>query len=71
MSIEIAGLTGKQKALLDIMWAISSQEGVESFISTLPVADQRECRVLIELLLLAFTDEVDSTDEAQELLSRF
>lgn len=71
MSIEIHGLTAKQRALLDIMWAIDSKEGVESFISTLPKMDQQECRTLIELLLLAFADEVDSVDEARELLSRY
>ena len=71
MDIEIQGLTSKQMALADIMWAIESQEGVESFISTLPKADQRDCRTIIELMQLAFADEIDSVDEASALLSQF
>jgi hypothetical protein len=44
MNIEIQGLTAKQVALCDIMWAISTKDGVESFIRTLPKTDQRDCR---------------------------
>ena len=69
MNIELHGLTQKQMALCDIMWAIETQEGVYSFIATLPEADQRECHTLIELMKLAFIDEIDSTDEADEILT--
>jgi hypothetical protein len=71
MNIEIQGLTPKQMALADIMWAISTREGVESFISTLPQSDQRDCRTIIELMHLAFADEITDTTEAQELLAQF
>ena len=71
MDIEIHGLSPKQMALADIMWAISTQEGVESFIATLPKKDQRDCRTIIELMQLAFADEIQDTTEAQELLSQF
>jgi hypothetical protein len=71
MNIEIQGLTPKQMALADIMWAISTREGVESFISTLPQSDQRDCRTIIELMQLAFADEITDTTEAQELLAQF
>jgi len=71
MGIQLEGLTPKQVVFCDIMWAINSFEGVQNFIRSLPPADQIQCRTLIELMQLAFTDEVDSTDEAQEVLSRF
>jgi len=71
MQIELHGLTAKQMALCDIMWAISTREGVESFIATLPAADQRTCHSLIELMQLAFVDCIEDTTEAQELLSRY
>ncbi len=71
MDIEIHGLTAKQVALADIMWTISSLEGVESFIATLPPADQRDCRTIIELMQLAFADEITDTTLAQELLAQF
>jgi hypothetical protein len=53
------------------MWALETREGVERFISSLPKNDQRECRSLIELMQWAFLDEVDSTEDAQEILQRF
>ena len=71
MNIQLQGLTAKQVALCDIMWAISTKDGVESFIRTLPKSDQRDCRTLIELMQLAFLDEIEDTTEAQELLSQF
>lgn len=68
--IEIQGLTPKQVALCDIMWTISSKDGVESFISTLPKQDAKTCRVLIELMQLAFLDEVTDTHEADMVIQR-
>ena len=71
MDIQLQGLTAKRVALCDIMWTISTKEGVESFISTLPKTDQQDCRTLIELMQLAFLDEIEDTTEAQELLAQF
>lgn len=71
MKLEISGLTAKQAVLCDIMWTIETQEGVESFISTLPMHDQRDCRSLIEMMKLAFIDEINSTDLAQEVLIKW
>lgn len=69
--IEIQGLTPKQVALCDIMWTISSKEGVESFISTLPKQDANTCRVLIEMMQLAFIDQIDDTQVANKVIQRF
>lgn len=69
--ITIEGLDSKQKALCDIMWTISSKEGVESFISTLPKTDARTCRVLIELMQLAFIDQCDDTQVAERVIDKF
>jgi hypothetical protein len=68
MLFELEGLTEKQAALCDIMWAIETMEGVESFISTLPKQDQRDCYSLIEMMKLAITDQVETTDEAEEVI---
>lgn len=68
--IQIAGLTPKQVALCDIMWAISSREGVEDFIRTLPKAEQRECRTLIELMQLAFLDDITDTPDAERVIQQ-
>jgi hypothetical protein len=69
--ITIEGLSPKQMALADIMWAISSKEGVDSFISTLPNTDAKTCRVLIELMQLAFLDEITNTQEANRVIDKF
>lgn len=71
MEIQLTGLTAKQVALCDIMWTISTREGVESFIGTLSAVDQRTCRTLIELMQLAFADEITDTTEAKQALARF
>lgn len=71
MNIQIQGLTSKQMALADIMWDLQERESVEAFIATLPQAQQRDCRSIIELMQLAFVDEIDSVDQASALLSRF
>lgn len=69
--IEIQGFSTKQMALADIMWAISSKEGVESFISTLPKSEARTCRVLIEMMQLAFLDEISNTLDADRVIDKF
>lgn len=69
--IEIQGLSQKEMALCDIMWTISSKEGVDSFISTLPKTDARTCKVLIELMQLAFLDEISDTQEANQVIDKF
>jgi hypothetical protein len=71
MQIELTGLTPKQKVFCEVMWSISTQEGVEAFIASLPKADQRTCRSLIEMMQLAFSDQVDTvSDEVLALIDR-
>ena len=69
--IEIQGLSPKQMALADIMWAISSKEGVDAFIATLPKAERRECELVKEMLILAFLDEIVNTHEASMVIDKF
>ena len=68
--IEIQGLSRKQMALADIMWAISTKEGVDAFIATLPKADQRECEIVKEMILLAFIDQCTNTQEADMVIDK-
>jgi len=69
--IEIQGFSPKQMALADIMWAISSKEGVDAFIRTLPPAERRECEVVKEMLVLAFLDDIANTQEADQVIDQF
>jgi uncharacterized protein HemY len=68
--IEIQGLSPKQMALADIMWAISSKEGVDAFIATLPRAERIECEIVKEMILLAFIDQCDNTQEADRVIKQ-
>jgi hypothetical protein len=69
--IEVQGFSSKQMALADIMWAISSKEGVDAFIATLPKAEQRECELVKEMLVLAFLDEIVNTQDADQVIDKF
>jgi hypothetical protein len=44
---------------------------VENFIGTLPESDQLTCWSLIELMQLAFVDEVTDVSQAADLLAQF
>ena len=68
--IEIQGLSPKQMALADIMWAISSKEGVDAFIATLPRAERLECEIVKEMILLAFIDQCDDTQIASRVIQQ-
>ena len=67
----ITGLTHKQKTLCDIMWSLEEYNAVEAFIATLPKAERLECRSLIQLMIMAFADEVTEVNEAKEMLDQF
>jgi len=69
--ITIPGLNAKQKALCDIMWGLEEYNAVEAFIATLPKAERLECRTLIQLMIMAFADEVIEVEQAQSLLKEF
>jgi len=70
--ITIPGLNAKQKALCEIMWGLEEYNAVEAFIATLPRAERLECRTLIQLMVMAFADEVTvNVTEAREVLDQF
>lgn len=68
--IEIQGLSPKQMALADIMWSISSKEDVDAFIATLPRAERIECEIVKEMIMWAFIDQCDNTQEADRVIKR-
>lgn len=67
--IEILGLTKRQQALCDILWGINSTEEAHRFVSSLPQRDQQECKTLMDLMVLAIIDEIDTvSDEVREYI---
>jgi hypothetical protein len=67
----ITGLTHKQKTLCEIMWSLEEYNAVEAFIATLPKPERLECRTLIQMMIMAFADEITEVDQAQSLLKEF
>ena len=50
-SITIQGLTVKQKAMMDTLWAMENMDQVQSFVKSLAPADAMDCLSLIEILI--------------------
>jgi hypothetical protein len=67
----ITGLNHKQKTLCEIMWALEEYTAVEAFIATLPKPERLECRTLIQMMIMAFADEITEVEQARSLLKEF
>jgi len=67
----ITGLSHKQKTLCEIMWALEEYNAVEAFIATLPKPERLECRTLIQMMIMAFADEITEVEQARSLLKEF
>jgi hypothetical protein len=68
--IKIEGLNKKQRLLADIIWALDSQEQVQTFIASLPPKDRQQAQTVTEMMILAFLDEVEDTQEARRVIDR-
>jgi hypothetical protein len=69
--IQIDGLTKKQRILADIIWSFNDRKAVQRFIASLPKKDRQDAETIVEMMILAFLDEVDNTDEAQSILKEY
>jgi hypothetical protein len=69
--IQIEGLNVKQRMLADIIWSFNDKEAVTRFIKTLPMKDRQDAQTIVEMMIIAFLDEVDNTDEAQSILKEY
>lgn len=72
MTIQIEGLTKKQKLFADLMWSMDGKDEVEAFIRSLPKKDREQAQVVCELMILALFDEVETVEqEVVELINSF
>jgi len=69
--VQIEGLNQRQRALADVMWMMNSKPEVEAFIKALHPTMRQEAQTVVEMMILAVCDEVESTQEAQVLLDKF
>jgi hypothetical protein len=74
MEYNIEGLTKKQVALLDIMWALDDEKSVENFVRSLPLADRQQAdslkTLLIHEVLEEWLDGVTEFPDAAEVIER-
>ena len=69
--ISITGLTNKQKALMDVMWAMDDMPAVQAFIKTLPKRDRQDCISLVEIAVQESLEEDNRLDDyEQDALNR-
>jgi len=72
MEIQIHGLSRKQSALADIIWACDSKENVDSFINSLQGENKKEAQTVFELMSLAVWDTIEEIDPAiSELINTY
>lgn len=62
-AISIAGLTAKQKVLLDVMWAMETKTQVEVFIKSLPPKDSQDATNLLEILIHESLEQQGELDQ--------
>ena len=74
MEYNIEGLTKKQVALLDIMWALDDEKSVENFVRSLPPSDRQQAQSLKTLLIHEVLEEwlegVTEFPDAREVIER-
>ena len=66
--INIDGLSVKQKVICEVIWQLDTRDKVDAFVNTLPKKDRMDAEVLVELMILAYIDEVEDVGMAQKLL---
>jgi hypothetical protein len=71
MTIQIDGLTQRQRIIADVLWAMDSQQAVESFLDSLSEDTQREARSVMHLMIWAMLDTVNETTLAALYLQKY
>jgi hypothetical protein len=66
--ITIEGLSKKQRALADILWAMDGTEQVQAFIAALHPKDRVEAQTVCEMMILACIDECEDVEIAEQVL---
>jgi hypothetical protein len=70
--IQILGLNHRQRALADVLWMMNGREDVDRFIQALHPSMRAEAETVVELMMLAVWDEIDTVDkEVKEMLDKF
>lgn len=67
--ITIEGLNKRQRAIADVLWMMNGQDAVMSFIKSLEPATQKDALTVLDMMVAAVYDEIDSVEpETVELI---
>jgi hypothetical protein len=64
MTVQITGLSRRQRAIADVLWMMNTREDAERFIHSLEPATRRDARTVVEMMQLAIIDEIDTVDDS-------
>jgi hypothetical protein len=64
MSVQITGLSKRQRAIADVLWMMNTREDAERFIASLAPDTQRDANTVVEMMQLAIIDEIDTVDDS-------
>ena len=64
MSVQITGLSRRQRAIADVLWLMNTREDAERFIASLAPDTQQDANTVVEMMQLAIIDECDTVDDS-------
>ena len=64
MSVQIRGLSKRQRAIADVLWMMNTREDAERFIASLEPTTRRDANTVVEMMQLAIIDEIDTVDDS-------
>ena len=71
MSIQLEGLTQRQRKIADILWMMNGRDQVNGFIASLQGDFRRDAETVVEMMILATCDECRDMAEAQHYLKPY
>jgi len=62
-TIQIQGLTTRQRAIADVLWMMNGKDAVLSFINSLESDTQKDAQVVLNMMVAAVMDEITDVDD--------
>lgn len=70
-TLQIDGLSKRQRAIADVLWSLETPAEVQNFIDSLPDEQQQEARTVMNMMIWAMLDTVNETALAAAILHRY
>jgi len=66
--VQIQGLNNRQRAIADVLWMMQTRTEVEAFIRALHPSMRADAETVVEMMMLAVWDDIDTVDESVKLM---